>query len=246
MQIIIAPARKMNIDTDTFDATSAPLLLPQARTLWQTMRQLDYDQARTLWQCSDRLARPTYTILQANPEPTGATPAILAFTGLQYQQMAPDLFTQPALDYITAHLRIVSGLYGLLRPFDGILPYRLAMDTKLAVKNTSNLYAFWGAHLAKALAPSDGLIINLASAEYTRAIRPHLGATQTMVDIVFGSLVAGKIKMHATYAKMARGAMVRYMAENNVKKIAQLRDFNDYGYEFAPEQSTSTKLVFLR
>lgn len=245
MKIIIAPAKKMVIDTDTFAIDGLPQYLPQTAQLLDRLRELSYPEAKALWHCSDKLAELNYHWLQQLDLHHQLTPAILSYTGIQYQYMAPDLFTAPALDYVRQNLRILSGFYGILRPFDGIVPYRLEMQAKLAVGTTANLYAFWGDRLYHALVTPTEPIINLASQEYAKAIRPYLAPQQPFVTIVFASLVDGRLKTKATLAKMARGAMVRYLAEHQVTSVAGIRAFDHPDYHFDAQRSTDTRLVFL-
>ena len=159
--------------------------------------------------------------------------------------MAPDVFTQSALDYLQANLRILSGFYGILRPFDGIVPYRLEMQARLVVGRAKNLYEFWGNQLYQALTPEPEPIINLASQEYAKTIAPYLAPHQMMIDIVFASLVNGKLKTKATLAKMARGAMVRFMAEHQITDVTTIRTFDHPNYQFDATRSSANQLVFI-
>ncbi|WP_143462306.1 peroxide stress protein YaaA [Levilactobacillus enshiensis] len=245
MKIIIAPAKKMVVDTDTFGYDATPQYLPQTQQILAELRRLTYPQAKALWHCSDKLAQPNYDWLQQLDLTRQLTPALLAFSGIQYQYMAPDLFTAPALDYVRANLRILSGFYGILRPFDGIVPYRLEMQAKLQVAGAPNLYAFWQDRLYQALTPDAEPIVNLASQEYTKTIQPYLRPQQPFVTVVFASLVAGKLKVKATLAKMARGEMVRFLAEHQATTIAAIKNFDHPDWAFSPEQSTTNELVFI-
>lgn len=245
MQIIIAPTKKMIINTNDFDIQDMPLYMEETRQILEEMRTLDYDQAKTMWHCSDKLARPNYDWLQTMDIDQQLTPAILGYTGIQYQYMAPDLFTAPALAYVQENLRILSGFYGILRPFDGVVPYRLEMQSRIRVAGTKNLYEFWGERLYRALRFNQGPVLNLASKEYAQAISPYLKPDDQLIDVVFGSQVAGKLKIKATLAKMARGEMVRYLAENNVHDIEGVTHFDHPDWDFDAGQSTSKRLVFV-
>jgi cytoplasmic iron level regulating protein YaaA (DUF328/UPF0246 family) len=245
MQIIIAPAKKMRVATDDFAPTAKPEFLAQATTLLGCMQNLPLPEMQAIWQCSDKLARTAYATLQDTKLTGSLTPAIMAYVGIQYQSMAPELFTEPALAYVQKHLRILSGFYGVLRPFDGIVPYRLELQSKLPVNSAADLYRFWGSHLHDALDFTNGPVLNLASKEYSRAIATHLRPGEQLIDIVFGRLEQGRVKMRATRAKQARGAMVRFMAENNVQDLASLEQFDDPQYRFAPQLSSDKQLVFL-
>lgn len=245
MKIIIAPAKKMRIDPDSFPVENTPQYLEQTQQILDRMRQLSYQQAHLLWHCSDKLAQTNYAWLQELDLTHNLTPALLSYSGIQYQYMAPDVFTAPALDYVRQNLRILSGFYGILRPFDGVVPYRLEMQAKLDVATAPNLYTFWGDRLYQVLAFDKGPVINLASEEYAKAIRPYLQPGQRLVSIVFASLVNGRLKTKATLAKMARGAMVRYLAEHQITTVAAIRAFDHPDYRFDTQRSTPDKLVFI-
>lgn len=245
VKIIIAPAKKMVVDTDTFAVEQLPQYLPQTTAILNALRQLDYPEAKALWHCSDKLAQPNYAWLQKLDLTHALTPALLAFSGIQYQYMAPDLFTAPALDYVRSNLRILSGFYGILRPFDGVVPYRLEMQSKLTVTGHKNLYTFWGDRLYHGLTRDSEPIINLASQEYAKTIMPYLQPSQPFVTITFASLVDGRLKTKATLAKMARGAMVRYLAEHAVSTVAGVTHFDHPDWQYAADRSTAEQIVFI-
>lgn len=245
MQIVISPARTMTVDLDSFPCQGLPKYLPETAKILSWMRSLSYDELHQLWwNCSTRLATKNYHWLQEMDLKRELTPAIIAFTGLQYQHMAPDVFTDAGLDYIQEHLRILSGFYGLLRPFDGIVPYRLGMGDRARVAGTANLYDFWGKRLADDLYRNNEIVLDLASAEYEKAILPYLNGDRHFVKCRFGEVVEGKIKQKATQAKMARGTMVRYLAENQVNDLAGVKEFNIGGYRYRPDLSTNDDLAF--
>ncbi len=247
MKIIIAPARTMQVDTDSLPYQDLPQFLPQTREILAWMRSQSYDQLHRLWwNCSTRLAQLNYRRITEMDLTHRLTPAILAFTGLQYQYMAPDVFTDQGLAYIEAHLRILSGFYGLLRPFDGIVPYRLGMGDRAQVAGSKNLYDFWGSRLADELYRDDSLVLNLASKEYERAVTPYLTGDRRLVTCVFGELSDGRVKQKATLAKMARGEMVRYLAENDIHDLAGVKAFTVTNYHFRPAYSTADRLVFTK
>ena len=145
-----------------------------------------------------------------------------------------------------SHLKILSGFYGILRAFDGVVPYRLEMQARLACGGAKNLYAFWGRSLYDELVKDDNEVLNLASKEYSKAIEPYVTDNIRIVTCVFGCLQSGKIKVKATEAKMARGEMVRRCAENNVQHIDDVKNFTVNGYRFDETLSTDTEFVFLK
>ena len=161
--------------------------------------------------------------------------------------MAPEVMDAAQLDWLQNHLWILSGLYGCVRPFHAVEPYRLEMGAKLAVDDARDLYAFWGDKLARTIAPasSNATIVNLASAEYAKAVLPHLAGDATVVTCLFGEGIRnGKLIQRSTASKKARGSMVRWMAENKVEDVSGLTAF-DVGYRHLPELSNKNTLVFL-
>ena len=246
MRIIISPAKKMNIDTDSFDCHGLPLLLPKTERLLARLRELTYDQLKALWRCNDQIAGLNFDRLQKMDLYRNLTPAILAYDGIQYQYMAPGVFTYDELAYIEEHLRILSGFYGVLRPFDGVAPYRLEMQAKLEIDGQKGMYAFWGSDIAGQLSSGSGLIVNLASKEYSRCVADHLPPDAHMLTCIFGELQGDKVVEKGTLCKMARGEMVRFMAEHQVQDVQALKTFDRLGYRFCPERSDESNYVFMK
>lgn len=191
MKLIISPAKKMNVDTDTMEIRGLPRFLDRTRLLCDWLKTMSYDQLKALWRCNDAIASLNYERLQHMELEEGLTPAVLAYEGIQYRYMAPHLFSWEQFDYLDRHLRILSGFYGVLRPFDGVTPYRLEMGARLKTEGARDLYAFWG-------------------------------------------------------DKLARGQMVRWMAERAVTRAEELQEFRDLGYRFLPERSHPGRYVFLK
>lgn len=246
MRIIISPAKKMLVDTDSLPHHTLPQFLPETQRLLNTLQQLDYRKAKTLWQCSDAIAAQQYSALQQANLTHRLTPALYAYSGIQYTYMAPSVFSSTQLDYVNRHLRILSGFYGLLRPFDGVVPYRLEMQARLAVGKHRTLYDFWGSKLAKQLAGECECIVNLASKEYSKAIEPWLPAGKKMVTCTFAELSGEKLVQKGTMCKMARGEMVRFMAEEHITESGQLTQFNRLGYHYSPAHSNQNTLTFIK
>ena len=247
MKLIISPAKKMNVDTDTMEIRGLPRFLDRTRLLCDWLKTMSYDQLKALWRCNDAIASLNYERLQHMELEEGLTPAVLAYEGIQYRYMAPHLFSWEQFDYLDRHLRILSGFYGVLRPFDGVLPYRLEMGAKLETDGARDLYGFWGDKLARVLEPGDGPVVDLASREYSRAVVPHLPRGVPLVACIFGRLRPdGRVVEQGAPCKMARGQMVRWMAEQAVTRVEELREFRDLGYRFSPERSDPGRYVFLK
>ena len=246
MRIIISPAKKMNVDVDSFACQGLPQFLPKTEQLYERLRGMSYDELKALWKCNDQIAKLNFERLQTMDLHQRLTPAILSYEGIQYQYMAPGVFETEQYDFIQEHLCIVSGFYGLLRPFDGVTPYRLEMQAKLAVDGSQDLYAFWGDKLARRLAEETDFVLDLASKEYSRAVEPHLPKNVRLVRCSFGERQGSKIVEKGTMCKMARGQMVRWLAENNVTKAADIRAFHDLGYHYDPAESGENHFVFVK
>ena len=174
MRIIISPAKKMVEDPDTFLPEGLPAFLPEAERLLSALRTLTPRELKRLWACNDAIAALNVERLAHMDLRRARTPALLAYEGIQYRYLAPGVLEVGALQYVASHLRIVSGLYGLLRPFDAVTPYRLEMQARLAVDGHRDLYGFWGGRLGEALGAETDTVIDLASKEYSRAVLPHL------------------------------------------------------------------------
>ena len=246
MRFLLSPAKKMNRDTDSLPWQDLPRFLPQAEQLWQAMGQMDAAALQALWKCNDRIAEQNVQRLHTGSLRAGLTPAILAYEGIAFQYMAPSVFTVEQFDYVQEHLRILSGLYGVLRPFDGVTPYRLEMQAKLRMGQAKDLYAFWGGSIAGSLFQETDCIINLASAEYSRCVSAYLTDGVQFITCIFGEQKDGKIIEKGTLCKMARGEMVRYMAERQVENPEEMKNFDRLGYRFCPEASDMTTYTFLK
>ncbi|HIQ69239.1 MAG TPA: peroxide stress protein YaaA [Candidatus Avoscillospira stercorigallinarum] len=246
MRIIIAPAKKMRSDPDSLAPAGLPDFLPETEVLCAALRSMDPAALQRLWRCNDRIAALNVRRLEEMDLRRNLTPAILAYEGIQYQYMAPGVFSQGEYDYVQTYLRILSGFYGLLRPFDGVTPYRLEMQAKLAVGGARDLYGFWGDRLARRLFAETDCILNLASKEYSLCVSRFLEPSVRFVTCVFGQEKDGKVLEQGTQCKMARGEMVRYLAETGAETLEAVRGFDRLDYRFSPAHSDEETLVFLR
>ncbi len=246
MRIILSPAKKMNVDTDSLAPQGLPQFLPESERIKMALQAMSDKQLQTLWSCKDVLAKLNVERLRAMDLHNNLTPAILSYEGIAYQYMAPSVFENGHFAYVQEHLRILSSFYGLLRPFDGVTPYRLEMQAKLSVDGHRNLYDFWGSKLAKQLALETDFVLNLASKEYSKAVAPYLPSGVCFLTCTFGELKDGKVIEKGTLCKMARGQMVRWLAEHNVTERADIRKFDELGYRFASAYSTVQNHVFIK
>ena len=246
MKIILSPAKKMKVDTDSLEPLGLPQFLEQADGLLSWLRGQALEELKELWKCSDRIAGENFDRIAHMDLRRNLTPAVLAYEGIAYQYMAPAVFEREQFAYVQEHLRILSAFYGVLRPMDGVVPYRLEMQAKAAVVGHKNLYELWGSRLYQAVRDCSGLIINLASKEYSKCIEKYLTKQDRFITVTFCEESAGRLVTKGTYAKMARGDMVRFLAEEKIEEPEELRRYQRLGYVFREGLSTETEYVFER
>ncbi|MCC1481911.1 peroxide stress protein YaaA [Roseibaca sp. Y0-43] len=253
MLVILSPAKKLDW-TARPDATTRPDFQADAVALADVAKDLGAPGLKKLMHISDKLADlnlERFENFAADPEPEATRPAIHAFAGDTYTGLDARSLDADALDWAKGHLRILSGLYGLLRPFDAMQPYRLEMGSRLATERGKSLYDYWGDRISMALndAAKDAgaeVIVNCASQEYFGAV--DLGALRPRVITpqFLDSKDGAEPKVISFYAKKARGAMARFILERRLTDPAELREFDTGGYAYDPEQSTPDRPVFLR
>ena len=235
MKILISPAKQMkHSDIDFFEGTQ-PLFFFLSHFLVQELRSKSLDTFQSIMHCSTAIAQKAYHLYQTFEQQERSL-ALFSYKGIQYQYMAPDVLEDLALAYLQEHLMILSGLYGLLRPFDWIAPYRLEMQARLPY----SLYDFWQNKLADSI--HEDLILNLASEEYAKAIRPY----KKMIDVRFFEETGSKRIEKGVYVKMARGQMVRYLAQNQINDLSGVQSFHEAGYAFQKDLSSESEIVFTR
>lgn len=248
MKIIISPAKKMNVDTDTAAWKDLPVYLERAKVLMAYMKGLDYARCKSIWKCNDKLAELNYRRFQEMEPERSLTPAVLSYEGIQYQYLSPKVMEAESLTYLQEHLRILSGFYGILKPFDGVVPYRLEMQARLGSPELDSLYDYWGDTLAEYLFAEDRLILNLASKEYSKCVSAHVKKRPDVefITCVFGELINGKVVEKGTLAKMARGEMVRFLAGQRAEDKETVKEFNGLGYAFCEERSDEKNYIFIK
>ena len=246
MRIIISPAKKMKVDTDSFPYRDLPVFLSNTEEICGELQSMSYEELKELWKCNDQIAQLNVRRLQDMDLYNRLTPAVLAYEGIQYQYMAPGVFTDQEFGYIQEHLRILSGFYGILCPFDGVTPYRLEMQAKLKIGECKDLYAYWGDRLAQTLCAESNCILNLASREYSICVSKYLPDTARFITCVFGEENDGKVIEKGTMCKMARGEMVRFMAQYQIENPDQIKSFDRLNYRFDESRSDDSTYIFLR
>lgn len=254
MLTLLSPAKKLNFDEPkTSLSATKPLFDKDITELARVAKKQSADDLKRLMHISDKLAElnaERFKTFNLDGKSNSAKPAALSFDGDVYWGLDANNMNDEALEYAQDHLRILSGLYGVLRPLDLIQPYRLEMGTKLETKRGGSLYEFWGSKIAVQLTEdmtshSDQTIVNLASNEYFKAVDKKT-LERPVISAKFLNVKDGKSRALMYYAKHARGSMARWIMENRVEKAADLKDFDLDGYKFVAKESTESELVFSR
>ncbi len=254
MLIVVSPAKTLDYDNPAgTDKYTQPTLLEYSQELISVCRGLTPADIASLMKVSDKIAGlnvARFTEWHPDFTPENAKQALYAFRGDVYTGLDADSLSPASVDKAQQHLRILSGLYGLLKPLDLMQAYRLEMGTSLANPKGKNLYAFWGEvitdEINQALAEQgDDILVNLASNEYFKAVKPAKVAGR-IVTPVFKDLKNGQYKVISFFAKKARGMMARYIIENDIKSLDALKQFDVAGYYYCEAESTELSPVFLR
>ncbi|WP_107858137.1 peroxide stress protein YaaA [Neisseria subflava] len=254
MFFVLSPAKNLNEkDPSPVSSFTQPDLLPEAEILMQELRQLAPQQIAELMHVSDKIAllNSERNVAWHTPfTPENAKQAVFMFNGDVYEGIAADTLKPEQIDYLQQHVRLLSGLYGVLRPLDLMQPYRLEMGTAFANTRGKNLYEFWGDKITDLLnqtlkqADSD-VLINLASQEYFKSVNTKK-LNACLITPIFKDEKNGKYKIISFYAKRARGLMVRYAAEHSITEPEMLKNFDYEGYSFNEAASNEAEWVFMR
>ena len=254
MLMVISPAKTLDYDTPpVIDKSTQPRFVEHSVELIEVLREKSPQDIAKLMSLSDKLASlnvARYGSWERESTPQNAKQALLAFKGDVYTGLNAEDFSTDDFAFAQQHLRMLSGLYGLLRPLDLMQPYRLEMGTKLVNPRGKDLYTFWGERISQWLnedleAQGDQVLLNLASQEYFGAVKPK-ALTARVIDTVFKDQKNGQYKIISFYAKKARGLMARYVIKERLQDPEGLKDFNLDGYRFDAVSSSENQLVFLR
>ena len=252
MLTVISPAKSLDLDPVDV-AVTEPIYQADAARLAKTMRGQTLKQLKSLMSISDdlaRLNRDRFKAFKDTPDASATKAAALAFNGDTYQGLEAKTLAPEDMDWAQDHLRILSGLYGLLRPLDAIQPYRLEMGSRLKTRRGKSLYDYWGAQIAKGLnAQADAVetetLLNCASQEYFGAAE-HKALKLRVITPQFMEVKDNKPRIVSFFAKRARGAMARFATENRVTNPDDVKDFSAGGYAYDPDLSEGDKWTFVR
>jgi cytoplasmic iron level regulating protein YaaA (DUF328/UPF0246 family) len=253
MIILMNSSKTLDFQKSHISRHTIPEFLKDSEILVRKLRKLSESAFSKLMGVSEKLTKlnvERYANWQTPFTASNAKQALLAFKGDIYAGMETEHYTSRDLEYAQNHLRILSGLHGILRPLDLIQPYRLEMATKLSTVRGINLYSFWGTQISESLKvllkqEGSGLLVNLCSAEYFKAIKPQLQDT-TVITPVFKEFRNGSYRIVAIYAKKARGFMGNYIIRNHLKRVEDIKSFNLEGYQFNKTMSSDFEWIFTR
>ena len=253
MLMLLSPAKTLDFETPApTTETSKPVLLREASTLAKLMKTKSEQDLAGMMKISPKLAALNHERFQTWTPARGALKqSLFAFRGDVYQGLQADAFSKQDIRFAQKHLRMLSGLYGLLKPLDLIKPYRLEMGTRLSNQRGADLYDFWQVALAKKLledldAQPKPVLINLASNEYFKAVDASALGNVQIINPVFKDTSNGRLKIISFFAKRARGAMANFVIKQRIKQPEQLKTFDTDGYQYQPDLSTETDWVFAR
>ena len=246
MKIILSPAKKMITDTDSIAPDGLPEFIEKTTEIQSWLKSKSKEELKDIWKCNDKIAEQNFNRLGNMNLYQMLSPAVLSYEGIAFQYMAPSVFEDMQLEYVQNHLRILSAFYGALKPMDGVTPYRLEMQAKIRIGDAKNLYEYWGDLLYRSVIDDSRIIINLASKEYSKCIEKYLTPQDRYISVTFCEASGDKMVTKGTYAKMARGEMVRFMAENNIENPVDIKKFDRLGYSFRSDLSSETEYVFER
>lgn len=274
MITIISPAKNMRKSEDWKELIdegelSCPRLYEKSNEVLAHMKEYITEEIRAIMKIKEELAQLNYCRFQRmkpisccknskdgkeSPKFTGKTPAIFAYDGIQYKSISPESISKDGMEFLNNHLRIISGLYGVLRPFDMIDEYRLEMQTKVKINDKANLYSFWDGSISRNISEDlggEGIVLNLASKEYSKTVEKYFDNKKSeskikLITCTFKVEKAGKLKVESTASKKARGYMVRYIAENKIDDIEGVKTFNIDGFTYSENESTEKEIVFVK
>lgn len=242
MKIIMSPAKQMKLCEDNI-VNGTPILFPkQSQEILAQLQSRSYNELKSIFNASDKVTRPIFEQYQnmKNGKELPVSPALFTYCGIAYQYMAPSVLEDQELNWLQNHLYIISGVYGLVRPFDEIQIYRLEFHCKIPF----SLYDYWQDLIYEKLKGEDW-ILNAASAEYSKVLKKYRKELP-IVDLKFYEPTERGLQEKGVHAKMARGAIVRFCAEHEIKKKEELQNFKDFGFRYQKDLSKDNLFVYVK
>lgn len=246
MIAIISPALTMRECSENYIDLTIPQQINKAREIISEINKLSYEDFKRIIGVNDKLAELNKFRYKHIKYDEYGTAAILAYIGTAYKSINASIFDGEEIDFCRKHIRILSGLYGVLNPYDSIYEYRLEMKTKISIGNSKDLYDYFGKSLYDELIKDDRQIINLCSEEYSKAVTPYLTEGDSFITCSFKIYRNGNLKSYSSDSKSTRGLMVRFIIENRVNNIHLLKEFRGNGYTFNESLSTEYEYIFTK
>ena len=250
MLVFISPAKTMKINKMEAVDCEKPLFEPYNRKVLNVLQELSVSNIQSIMKVNEKIATKTYENHNNIQFDAAGSPALYTYDGIQYKAMATELFTNDDMIYANDHVRILSGLYGILKPNTSIYPYRLEMQLKLPIENAKNLYEFWEEPIIEYLQNAESrhqVYVNLASLEYSKVIANFMKHEEVdFVTCTFKVKKGDKLKVESTASKKARGLMVQYIIKNRIEEKEGLRKFNLDGFAYCNETSSEQEYIFIK
>lgn len=250
MLVFISPAKTMKINKMEAVECEKPLFEPYNRKVLNVLQELSVSNIQSIMKVNEKIATKTYENHNNIQFDAAGSPALYTYDGIQYKAMATELFTNDDMIYANDHVRILSGLYGILKPNTSIYPYRLEMQLKLPIEKAKNLYEFWQEPIIEYLLNAESrhqVYVNLASLEYSKVIADFMKHEEVdFVTCTFKVKKGDKLKVESTASKKARGLMVQYIVKNRIEEKEELRKFNLDGFAYCNETSSEQEYIFIK
>ena len=245
MLVILSPAKTMKSKLEFKQQLGIPTFLKNTKEIVTILNSLSIEELKEKMKINDKIAKLNMLRYKELKFDDRGMPALLAYDGLQYKSMKAENFDKNDMDFACKHIRILSAMYGVLKPLDSIYEYRLEMQAKIQLENAPNLYKYWDDKIYKEVTKESMLIINLASNEYSKTIEKFLDHNIRYITCSFKVNKGGKLKVESTQAKMARGRMVNYIVKNRIEDATKLKEFDLDGYVYSEELSNENEYVFV-
>lgn len=246
MIIMLSPAKNMK-HIEAFDRDlSLPCFIDNTKEIVENIKAFSIEDFKNRMKINEKLAILNKNRFENIKFDTLGSPAILTYDGIQYKNIEADSFTKQDEEFADNCIRIISGLYGIIKPYDSIYEYRLEMQTKLQVREFKNLYEYWGNSIYEQLIKEKRAIVNLTSNEYSKSIEKFIKDSDTCITCTFKVSKNGKLKVESTQAKKARGMMVKYIVKNRVRDTEELKKFNLGGYKYQENLSDNGEYIFVK
>ena len=246
MIAIISPSLTMEECSDNYTNLTIPFQVDMAKKIVSRINELNIQDMKSIMNINEKLATINKLRYKKIKFDNNGSPAILSYTGTVYKNINASIFDLDEIEFCKKHVRILSGLYGILKPYDSIYEYRLELKTKIDIEDSNNLYDYFGNSIYKCLISEDREIVNLCSGEYSKAIILYLTNEDKFITCSFKINKNGVLKTFATDAKDTRGRMINFIVKNKINNVELLKNFNENGYVFREELSNDSEYVFVK